>query len=92
MITDIFLSTDQIADLRFHIRGFRGAMNNLIDRCERKDIAARSITFAAVTPEDYDGQNVRHRAVTNEAVKMLREEYGKTFPWAEVTADQPAEA
>lgn len=83
MVTEVFLTTDQIQDLRFQIRG-RRIMEKLVEICEAKNICSRSTTFAAVTAESYDGENALHRLVTNEAVKMLKQDYGVTFPWAEL--------
>lgn len=83
MVTEVFLTGDQIQDLRVQIRG-RGIMEKLVERCKEKSICSRSTTFAAVTANTYDGENALHRLVTNEAVKMLKEQYNVTFPWAEL--------
>lgn len=84
MVTDIFLSQEQIRQLRFNLRGWEGAMERLVKRCDEKNICSRSTTFDAVTAKRYDGENPLHRLAVNEAVKMLKEEYNTTFHWAEV--------
>ena len=83
MVVDIFLSQDQIKELRFFIKG-HGAMQRLVKRCDEKNICSRRTTFDAVTAATYDGENPLHRLAVNEAVKMLKEDYSVNFPWAEV--------
>lgn len=87
MITEVFLSIEQIQDLRFQIRGL-GIMEQIVKTCKDKNICSRSTTFSALTAATYDGENAIHRLVTNEAVKMLKSQHGVTFPWAEI-AEQP---
>lgn len=60
-------------------------MEKLVKRCDEKNICSRTTTFDAVTAERYDGENPLHRLTVNEAVKLLREEYGVSFAWAEIT-------
>ena len=84
MITDIFLTVYQIQDLRFHLKGY-SAMEALVKRCSEKNICGRRTTFVAMTAATYNGENPLHRLVANEAVKMLKEHYGVTFPWAELS-------
>lgn len=83
MVIDIFLSQEQIKELRFFIKG-HGAMQRLVKRCDEKNICSRRTTFDAVTADTYDGENPLHRLAVNEAVKLLKEEYEVTFPWAEI--------
>lgn len=83
MITDIFLSEEQIKEVRFNLRGHK-AMEKLVRRCDERNICSRSTTIDAVTSERYDGENPLHRLAVNEAVKMLKEEYGVLFEWAEI--------
>lgn len=83
MVTDIFLSQEQIKQLRFNLRG-HGAMEILVRRCDDKNICSRRTTFDALTHTRYDGENALHRLAANEAVLLLKENYGVTFPWAEM--------
>lgn len=89
MVVDIFLTQDQIKELRFFIKG-HGAMQRLVKRCNEKNICSRRTTFDAVTAETYDGENALHRLAVNEAVKMLKDEHNVHFPWAEI--EMPVEA
>lgn len=89
MVTDIFLSEQQIKEVRFNIRGY-AAMEKLVRRCEEKSICSRRTTYDAVTFDKYDGENPLHRLAVNEAVEMLKS-FGVTFPWAEIGEQVAAE-
>lgn len=87
-LTDIFLSTAQITELRIQVYG-RKLMNKLVEVCDEKNISSRATTYNAMNPEKYDGESPIHRLVTNEAVILLQE-YNVNLPWAEITETEPS--
>lgn len=82
MITEIFLSTEQLEELSLHIVG-RKQKEEIVRRCLQKAICSRSTVYTALNPEKYDGENAVHRLIANEAVDLLKEAFGVTFEWAE---------
>ena len=83
MISEIFLTESQISELRFALRGHK-AMEVLVKRCDEKNISSRATTYKALDPDQYNGDSVLHRTITNEAVNLLKDTYQVTFPWAEI--------
>ena len=82
MITEIFLSKEQLEELSVQIVG-RKQKELLVQRCIAKSICSRPTAYTALDAEKYDGENAIHRLVANEAVLLLKENFDVTFPWAE---------
>lgn len=91
MISEIFLTKEQIEEISIHIVG-RKLKEKIVKVCEGKSICSRSTVFSALDPEKYDGGNAIHRLVANEAVKYLKEMFDVTFPWAEIEETPLVEA
>lgn len=83
MVTDISLSPQQINELRFNLKG-HSAMEAYVKRCKERNICSRTTARDAVTSDKYDAENPLHRLAVDQAVKMLKDEYQTTFPWAEI--------
>lgn len=90
MITEIFLTKDQVEEINFNLVG-RKVKELLVQQCVMKRICGRSTAYNALDGEEYDGENALHRLVANEAVVFLKKTFDVTFPWAEIEV-QPIEA
>jgi len=80
-MTDIFLTQEQVEDLQIQIRG-RKMMERVVLACSEKNICSRSVTYTAINPLTYDGENPLHRLAANEAITLLKQ-IGIKLPWAE---------
>lgn len=86
MITEIFLSKEQLQELSIQVVG-RKAKEAIVRACIEKSICGRSTAYFALDVDKYDGENATHRLVANEAVEFLKKNYAVTFPWAEVPVE-----